>query len=187
MPDVDLTAAMGAMGDWLGVAPQLARLVASSRTGAQVFGFAADLTQSEVLKGEVRAWLERVVASGYAREEIEKAAKACAHAAGSRDLAKCLTKKREVVVQFCGMEASVQVHDARGEWDVRFAAQVKDAALGRKGGLALLPYERWSAADSPAILAEQICQVHGGLLPGSGKGGTWWDGARRTAMIRFCD
>ena len=93
VPEVDLTAAMGAMGDCLGVAPQMERLVASSRTGAQVFGFAAELTQSEAFKGEVRAWLERVVASGYAREEIDKAAKACAHAAGSSDLAKCLTKK----------------------------------------------------------------------------------------------
>jgi hypothetical protein len=60
-----------------------------------------------------------------------------------------LERTRTIVVHICSQRIALTVKDPTTEWDMRLMAFLKNAALGKKNGLAPLFYEEWMMHTDP--------------------------------------
>ena len=87
-----------------------------------------------------------------------------------------LIKKRNISLKLGGLDIIIPVSDPASEWHMRLQARVKSMALGKKGGLRMLPFEAW-AMPTPAA---GNCEVPDWLIAGMAE-------ARRMALEMLKD
>lgn len=54
-----------------------------------------------------------------------------------------LDRSRTIHLTMCGATMQMSIKDPTTEWDLRLHAMIKQAALGKKGGLKPMMYEEW--------------------------------------------
>ena len=94
-PD-DLDAVVEAKGSWGTVAPQIARLTASSRTGDAVFSFAANVLLAEQYRSQIDAGLETILASDFDEAAIHAMKSQCEEKIQLLQDKACMQSRREI-------------------------------------------------------------------------------------------
>ena len=127
--------------DWSLVQAEVGRLVASSRIGQAVFGYATNLVSPHSYAGAIQDLVSKL----FAEEVTEQCILAFKQEAESRAVELRndgkLWEKREVRVPFLGSTITIVLQDPSLELDLQLAARLKSEALLWRDGLQRLPYE----------------------------------------------
>jgi hypothetical protein len=151
----DVEAVLAAKGSWSTVAPAITRLTASSKIGLSLFDFAARIVASQSFTVHVQRTLAEVRRSKFSAAVVLAFRQSCEAQALQLRLRADLSAKREVEIIVLNMRVKVEVPDAMAEAELRLAAAIKHAALGKKDGLPLLSYERFLVTPE----GDQECEV----------------------------
>ena len=52
-------------------------------------------------------------------------------------------KKRNISLRLGALDIVIPISDPSAEWDMRLQARIKSMALGKQGGIDMLPFETW--------------------------------------------
>ena len=141
--DVDVV--LMSKGQWDKVAPNVARLTASSQLGRSLFGYAEALVTASVFENNVTAEMNKLLSLEKVTAVEVQAVRIKCDGFGA-DLKKAVRDssglKRQIVLKFLDADVSLTVNDPGVEVQLRIQAALKTMAL-RCGSLPRLQYEEW--------------------------------------------
>ena len=149
MPGDDIEAVLGCKGQSSSVSEPIARLHASSRTGASVLSFCRDMLGSHAIKVKFDECIAKIVSKDFSAECIAEAREECEKLTQKFVKSK-VTNKREIVFEMSGMKGKVVVTSAMAEWETALNAAIKNASLGKTNGVALMTHELMLMDAAPA-------------------------------------
>ena len=147
----DLSAVLSCKGSWSNVAPQIARLTSSCQLGATLFAFAGQLVSSATFGDEVQTLVCAFVTRGFTDKSYQTLKEECDRKVEIYESSGVLSAKRVVKIEFFDNQLPLTIQSLSAEWEFRFWAAVKLAAIGYKGGLPKLPFEEWVLDDNSDI------------------------------------
>ena len=122
--------------------------------GDALFAFAAQMVGSATFQEEAE-----VPCKNFFEQQVTLEGAA----ALQRKLEECATineaalmSKREIKLSFLGYEFTTVVTSPTLEWELRYKCKLKEHALGKKNGLAMLLYEKWIFKDP--VNRSAMCQ-----------------------------
>ena len=157
MAEEDVAAVLAVSDDdYSDVAPQLARLHASSRIGEAVAQYQRDKLAAAVVARSFKECMQNVVAHGF-KKELVAASLAKAESKANTFTHKKVNQKLTVVIEVQSMQVEMVATGPLSEWELWFHSSVKAHSLGLDDGIPILPHEKLMLTEIP--VASVKCKV----------------------------
>jgi hypothetical protein len=150
-------------GQWGHVADVVTRVVQTSQLGAQVWGFVAAVVISESFSRDIETAASKLASEKFGREALAEYRRLCEERVESYRRVEGSAARREVKVPYLGVDLAMKCATPQVEVEVRLWGAERQASLGRRGGLELLPHEALCFDDTEVakldcLLPEQRLQ-----------------------------